>query len=140
MAAKTKMSPVVWVLPVVVLAAGCGYNQQAKFQMHFLPPAPKSAPPVDVPEPPPHPNLFLKTEVLPAVVLNNTSIPRRRTEADASIQNAESAFRMGRRLYFSKNLEGARTEFDRAIDLMLQASDQDPADRQEFEHKLEEMT
>jgi membrane-bound lytic murein transglycosylase D len=36
-------------------------------------------------------------------------------------------------------LAGARQEFDRAIDLMLQASDQDPTDRLEVERKLEEM-
>src|SRR5205807_4883397 len=56
-----------------------------------------------------------------------------------SIQNAERAFRSGRRFYQSKDLVGARREFDHAIDLMLEASDQDPADRQELEKKLEEM-
>src|SRR5215813_13181126 len=126
-------------LVTVILSTACGYNQQSRFQMHFLPPAPKGAAPVELPEPPPlQPNDYLKADV-PATVLNNPVTVRRRSEADATIQNAENAFRKGRRLYQAKDLAGARTEFDRAIDLMLEASDQDPADRQELERKLDEM-
>ncbi len=33
----------------------------------------------------------------------------------------------------------ARREFDTAIDLMLEASDQNPADRQDYERRLDEM-
>jgi membrane-bound lytic murein transglycosylase D len=123
----------------VMFTAACGYNQQSRFQMHFLPPAPKGAAPVELPEPPPlEANAYLKADV-PAVVLNSPVNVRRRTEADATIQNAENAFRTGRRLYQSKDLAGARREFDRAIDLMLEAGDQDPTDRQELERKLDEM-
>ena len=122
-----------------IVTVSCGYNPQSKFQMSFLPPAPRNAPPVEFSEPPPlEPNLYLKAGV-PALVLSNPTTPRRRTEADTSIQYAERAFRSGRRFYQAKDLAAARLEFDRAIDWMLEASDQDPADRQELERKLEEM-
>jgi len=107
--------------------------------MSFLPPAPRSAPAIDFTEPPaPEPNLYLKTDV-PASMAGNSAAPRRRTEADASIQKAEKALQRGRRSYQLKDLAGARREFDRAIDLMLEASDQSPEDRQELQRKLEEM-
>jgi membrane-bound lytic murein transglycosylase D len=109
--------------------------------MSFLPPAPRN-PGIDLPEPPPlpplPPNLYLKADD-PAVVNSSTTTPRRRTEADASIQNAEKSFLAGRRFYNSGDLVSARREFDHAIDLMLEAGGQDPADRLEMERKLEEM-
>jgi membrane-bound lytic murein transglycosylase D len=124
---------------LAISTAGCGFNQQSKFQMSFLPPAPHNAPAIDFAEPPPlESNVYLKTNA-PAVVLSTPSIPRRRTEADTTIQNAERAYQMGRRFYQSQDLAGARREFDRAIDLMLEAGDQDPTDRLELERKLEEM-
>jgi membrane-bound lytic murein transglycosylase D len=124
---------------VSISTTGCGFNQQSKFQMSFLPPAPHNALAIDFAEPPPvEPNLYLKADA-PAVLLSTPTIPRRRTEADATIQNAERAFQMGRRFYHSQDLASARREFDRAIDLMLEAGDQDPTDRLELERKLEEM-
>ena len=55
------------------------------------------------------------------------------------MQRAETAFQNGRRFYLAKDLPRARREFDRAIDLILAASDQDPVDRAEMERRLEEM-
>jgi membrane-bound lytic murein transglycosylase D len=137
---RTKIYCVLLTAAVAISTTGCGFNQQSKFQMSFLPPAtPHDAPAIDFAEPPPvEANLYLKTDA-PAVVLSSSAIPRRRTEADATIQNAERAYQMGRRFYQSQDLVVARREFDRAIDLMLQAGDQDPTDRLEFERKLEEM-
>src|SRR5882762_9425075 len=113
----------VFLSAVVVATTGCGFNQQSKFQMSFLPPAPHNAPAIDFAEPPPvEPNLYLKASA-PAVVLTSSSVPRRRTEADSTIQNAERAFQTGRRFYQAQDLTSARREFDRAIDLMLEAGD-----------------
>jgi len=118
---------------------GCGYNQPNRFQMSFLPPAPKGAPPVDLPDPPPvEPNLFLGADV-PAILVPKLA-PTRRTQGDAIMQRAERRFQAGKRSYQAKDLVSARREFDAAIDLMLEASAQDPGDRQEFERKLDEMT
>jgi membrane-bound lytic murein transglycosylase D len=108
--------------------------------MSFLPPAPKGAlATVDLPEPPPVPaNVFLGADI-PAIVLSNPQILQRRTQADATVQRAQRMFQNGKRYYQTQDLANARREFDRAIDLMLEASDQDVVDRQDFECKLEEM-
>ncbi len=126
-------------LAAAISTAGCGINQQSRFQTSFLPPAPRSGPAVDLPDPPPvEPNVYLKADD-PSFVSAPTSTPRRKTEADATLQNAERSYQRGRRLYQSQDLDGARREFDRAIDLMLVAGSQDSGDRAEIERRLEEM-
>jgi membrane-bound lytic murein transglycosylase D len=94
---------------------------------------------IDLPEPPAiQANVFLGADI-PAVILNNPQILQRRTQADATVQRAQRIFQNGKRYYQSKDLANARREFDRAIDLMLDASEQDVVDRQDFERKLDEM-
>src|SRR6266513_1187809 len=129
-----------FLVAVAFTTASCGYNQQARFQMSFLPPAPHNVKPaVEVAEPPAvQPNLYLKTD-LPAFLLTNPQLPPRRTQAFATIQRAERRFQAGKRSYQSKDIVTARREFDAAIDAMLEASEQEPGDRQEFDRKLDDM-
>jgi membrane-bound lytic murein transglycosylase D len=123
----------------LLVGSGCGYTQQSRFQMSFLPPAPKGVPAVELPEAPAtQANVFLGADI-PAVILNNPQILQRRTQADNTVQRAQLVFLNGKRYYQSKDLVAARREFDHAIDLMLEASDQDVVDRQDFERKLDEM-
>ena len=130
-----------FLLPAVTALAltGCSATQQSRFQMAFLPPSPPSpapsgeiGPPPDVPA-----NLYLKD--VPAFLLDAPQISPRRSRADAMIQQAEHRFQRGRRYYQVQDLTGARKEFDSAIDLILEASDQNPTDRQDYEKKLDEM-
>ena len=123
--------------------AGCGSittNQQSKFQTSFLPPAPQ---PVmladgDSPKVPlAQPNIYLQD--LPAILIANPSLPPRRTSGDALIDRAERRFEAGKKLYQAQDFPGARREFDSAVDLMLQASDQLPADPLDYEKKFDEM-
>lgn len=58
--------------------------------------------------------------------------------SDLLISQAEAKFQAGRRFYRDRNYDQARQEFDAAIDLMLEASD-NPTDRPLFELKLEDM-
>src|SRR5665811_1099146 len=121
-------------LAVAVVTSGCGYTQQSKFQMSFLPPAPHNASAsVELAEPPPvsH-NLYLGADI-PAVILPNPLILQRRTQGDTTIQAALRLFQSGKRYYQAKDVVNARREFDRAIDLMLEASDQGLIDRQQYE-------
>jgi membrane-bound lytic murein transglycosylase D len=128
------------ILLATAIIGGCGYNQPNRFQTSFLPPAPKGAAAIDLPEPPPvEPNRFLKSD-LPAILVPKPATPRRRTQGDNLMQQADRHLQAGKRLYQMKDLANARREFDLAIDSMLEASDQDPGDRQEFEKKLEDMT
>jgi membrane-bound lytic murein transglycosylase D len=121
------------------VTSGCGYTQQSKYQMSFLPPAPIASPTVELPDPPAlAPNLYLGSDI-PAIVLINPQILQRRTQADNTMLSAQRRFQAGRRAYQSQDLDTARREFDRAIDLMLEASEQEMFDRPEFERKLDEM-
>ena len=136
---RTKISLSFSLFGIILVSFGCGYSQQSRFQMSFLPPAPKGAAAVDLPEPPPlQPNVFLGADI-PAVVLNNPQILQRRTQADTTVQRAQRTFQTGKRYYQSKDFAAARREFDHAVDLMLEASEQDVVDRNDFEHKLDEM-
>jgi membrane-bound lytic murein transglycosylase D len=124
-------------------AAGCssvtGY-QQSKFQNSFLPPAPQ-APTLadeDLPKVPiAQPNVYLQD--LPAFLLTSSSLPPRRTPGDALVDRAQRRFEAGKRSYQANDFDTARREFDRAVDLMLQASDETPADRLDYEKKFDEM-
>jgi membrane-bound lytic murein transglycosylase D len=58
--------------------------------------------------------------------------------SDLLIGKAEEKFQNGKRAYQVKDTETARREFDDAVDLMLQASD-NPSDRRLFDTRLEEM-
>src|SRR5690242_5377985 len=121
---RTKISLSFSLFGIILVSFGCGYSQQSRFQMSFLPPAPKGAAAVDLPEPPPlQPNVFLGADI-PAVVLNNPQILQRRTQADTTVQRAQRTFQTGKRYYQSKDFAAARREFDRAVDLMLEASEQ----------------
>jgi membrane-bound lytic murein transglycosylase D len=125
---------------VAVTTSGCGYTQQSKFQMSFLPPAPRGAAvAVELPEPPAvQHNVYLGADI-PAIILSNPQILQRRTQGDTTIQTAQHRFQAGKRSYQAGDLMNARREFDRAIDLMLEASDQGLIDRQQYERQLDEM-
>jgi membrane-bound lytic murein transglycosylase D len=126
-----------------LVTAGCGSinsNQQSKFQNSFLPPAPQtiSLADSDVPKVPlAQPNIYLQD--LPAILETPPSLPARRTASDALVDRAERRFEAGKRLYQAQDVVGARREFDTAVDLMLQASDETPADRLDYEKKFDEM-
>ena len=127
-------------LVVAVVTSGCGYTQQSKYQMSFLPAAPHHASDsVELPEPPPvSRNLYLGADI-PAVVFTNPQAVQRRTQGDATIQTAQRRFQSGKRYYQAGDMDNARQEFDRAIDLMLDAGDQGLIDRQQYERQLDEM-
>ena len=128
-------------LGTVLFSAACGYNQQTRFQMSFLPTAPHpSAPETDTLPPAPvvQPNLYLQQP--PAFILASSQLPPRKTAGDALVMRAEQTFQQGKRFYQSNNITEARRAFDAAMDLMLEASDESPADRGDFQRRLEDMT
>src|ERR1017187_5437135 len=104
-------------LVVAVVTSGCGYTQQSKLQMSFLPPAPLHASAImELPEPPPiQHNLYLGADI-PAIVLSNPQALQRRTQGDTTIQTALRTFQSGKRYYQAGDAGNARQEFDRAID------------------------
>jgi membrane-bound lytic murein transglycosylase D len=108
--------------------------------MSFLPPAPRaSVDAAELPEPPAvQHNVYLGADI-PAIILSNPQILQRRTQGDTTIQTAQRRFLQGKRYYQAGDAANARREFDRAIDLMLEASDQGLIDRQQYERQLDEM-
>src|ERR1039458_209641 len=123
-------------LVVAVVTSGCGYTQQSKYQMSFLPPAPHHpSEAVELPEPPPAArNVYLGAHI-PAIVFPTPQPRQRRTQGDATIQTAQRRFQSGKRYYQAGDMDNARQEFDRAIDLMLEAGDQGLIDRQQYERQ-----
>src|SRR5271157_2334132 len=124
---------------VALATAGCGFNQSSRFRMAFLPPASHvSGPAMELTEPPViQPNLYLKD--VPPFLLTDPQFSSRRTRADSLVERADQRFQAGKRYYQSSDIAAARREFDAAIDSMLEASDQNPTDRQEYERHLDEM-
>ena len=126
------------ILAAVITTASCGVSQQSKFQMSFLPPAPKAAAfTIEVADPPAlQPNVYLQD--VPFLDTANLTPPRR-SRGDALVQRADQAFQRGKRLYQANDTANARIEFDHAVDWMLEASEQNPSDRRDYEKRLEEM-
>jgi membrane-bound lytic murein transglycosylase D len=140
---RTKTFYYLILLAAVILTAGCGYNQQSKFQMSFLPPAPHPAADTDAgtlpPAPAVQPNPYLQQQP-PAFILVASQPPARKTAGDQLVMRAEQTFQQGKRSYQTNDIPNARRLFDSAIDLMLEASDENPADRQDYDRRLEDMT
>ena len=121
-------------------AAGCAINQQSRFQNAFLPPPHRGESAIRITAddiPVVQPNIYLQD--LPATLLPEPALPPRKTRGDTLVQRAENRFEAGKRYYQAQDAANARREFDAAIDLMLEASDQNPADRQEYEKRMDEM-
>jgi membrane-bound lytic murein transglycosylase D len=109
--------------------------------MSFLPSAPSPSAAEDdslPPAPAVQPNLYLQEA--PAFLIASSQLPPRQTTGDALLLRAEQTFQRGKRSYQANDIPGARRLFDQAIDLMLEASGESPADRQDYQRRLEEMT
>ncbi len=126
-------------LLAVLALCGCGITpQQQRFQNAFLPPAPHPADAAlaaAVPEPPVvTPNLYLAD--VPNAIPGALNLPV--SHSDQLVEKAQEHFQQGKQYYQTKEMDRARSEFDQAIDLMLEASDS-PSDRAAYESKLDQM-
>ena len=106
--------------------------------MPFVAPPPVAARDVVLAGDPPSlpPNLYLSKET-PTFIPGQSRLTPLPTPSDLLISRAEDAFQKGKRYYQSGEKERARKQFDRAVDLMFEASE-NPTDRQAFERKFEE--
>jgi membrane-bound lytic murein transglycosylase D len=132
---RTKRFIHISVSSVMLGISGCSYNQQSKFQTAFLPSTPPPAA-VEFAEPPTlEPNPYLHDA--PAILVQR--LPVAPSEGDLLMQRADQSFQRGKKAYHATDTRLARREFDTAIDLMLEASENNPSDRQAFEGRLDEM-
>jgi membrane-bound lytic murein transglycosylase D len=132
---RTKRFIYIFASSVALGISGCSYNKQSKFQTAFLPSTPAPAAAEDEGPPALEPNLYLHEE--PAVLVQR--MPVAPSEGDLMMQRADQAFLRGKRAYQAKDTEQARREFDTAVDLMLEASENHPSERLAFEARLEAM-
>jgi membrane-bound lytic murein transglycosylase D len=136
---RTKTLFFLFVAAVALTTAGCGLNQPSKFRMAFLPPVSHPGDPeIELADPPViQPNLYLKD--VPPFLLTNPQFSERWARADALVRRADRRFEAGKRYYQSNDVGNARREFDAAVDSMLDASDRNPTDRDNYQSKLDEM-
>jgi membrane-bound lytic murein transglycosylase D len=121
---------------LLLTAAGCAVPKQTRFQMPFVPPA--SAPrDVTIAEPPPlPPNIYLNGSA-PSATLDQYRMIRVPTPSDMLIVRAEAAYQKGKSFYQTGDKQRARRQFDQAVDLLFEASE-NPTDRPAFERKFDE--
>ena len=118
--------------------AGCTPAQNHQFRMAFMPPAPRSAvPEVNPPEPPPlQPNYY--SHETPVLLNLTKDLPSRSSRVDLLIIRADEHYRAGRKGYEAGDMDLARREFDRAVDILLGAPE-GAKNRQDVEKRLEEL-
>jgi membrane-bound lytic murein transglycosylase D len=134
--ARTKRFLYILGSSVTLGISGCSYNQQSKFQTAFLPSTPQ--PLAAEMEGPPalDPNPYL-SDAGPAILMQR--MPLAPSAADLLMLRADQAFLRGKKAYQANDAHQARREFDTAVDLMLEASENNPSDRQAFEARFDEM-
>ncbi len=123
-------------ITLLLVAAGCAVPKQTRFQMPFVPPA--SAPrDVAIADPPPlPPNIYLNGSA-PNATLDQYRMIRVPTPSDMLIVRAEAAYQKGKSFYQTGDKQRARRQFDQAVDLLFEASE-NPTDRPAFERKFDE--
>ncbi len=125
----------VFLLLLLLLPFSLLFGQQSHFQTAFLAPAAIRLTTTTVP--PGIAPVVVRSEHLP--YLSEVAKENKQPNAsDLLIQQAEERFRSGRNFYKEGDFEAARGEFDSAISLMLQASD-NPTDRALYSSRLEDM-
>jgi membrane-bound lytic murein transglycosylase D len=120
--------------------AGCTAARKQPFQMSFLPPATARAiSRGQITEAPPEiaASAYFHRET-PRILNLSLETPPRSAQIEARLRRAEELFQAGKRLLSQGEIDAARQEFDRAIDLLLDTSEAAP-DRQQAERKLEEL-
>jgi membrane-bound lytic murein transglycosylase D len=119
--------------------AGCTYSQQTKFQMHFLPPAPRTGAPEESLPPAPGVESNSYLQQVPQFLVSTSPELSRKTTADALVMRAEQSFQRGKNFYQQNDMVNARREFDVAIDLMLESAAENPGSRDEYQRRIDEM-
>ena len=115
---------------------GCMSSRPQTFKLAFLPSTPLPIDPIIVAPPPVDRNLFASES--PNLVERALMETPRPPEIESRLVNAQEHFDIGKRLYQLGEMQAARQEFDRAIDLLLSAPENTP-DRQRIEKKLDQL-
>lgn len=121
---------------VVFVFAGClAKRPEQQFTMSFLP-APLPAPVATEETPPPNPAIHIHS--MPNLAQRTLPQIDWPTEVDSRILKADQRFEAGKKLYQRGDLDGARREFNRAVDALLTAPDNVP-NSPKLERKLDRL-
>ena len=134
---KTLLSSLL--VAAAVTTAGCGYTQQSRFQMSFLPATPHAtAPDGPLPQPPTvETNTYLGDS--PAFLLTASASLPHNNSTDVRLLRAEQSFERGKKFYQSGDILAARREFDAAVDSILEASAENPSESMDYSRRLDRM-
>jgi membrane-bound lytic murein transglycosylase D len=122
---------------LALLATGCATKQQQAFRLSFLPSTPALIEP-SFEAPPQFATNFYSSDS-PDLVQRALASATRQAEVDSRIAKAREHLEAGKRFYQLDDAEGARREFDAALDVLLSAPDTLP-DRPRLESELDQIS
>lgn len=121
---------------IICFSFGCAPTHPRQFSNNLLTSAPKISQ-AELADPPKiHSDLYLKES--PGLLTPAFSVPPRPGSVADRIRRADSRFASGKLLHQQGDADGARKEFNRAIDILL-ATPESASDRPRLERKLEEL-
>ena len=120
----------------LILSSGCATSKTQSFALSFLPGVPAVPAAAELGEPPAiRPSLYSNET---ANLIEKLSVVPAPSDAESRIKRAEQRFEAGKKLYQQGDTEGARSEFDHAIDILMAAAPDLP-DRQRVDRKLDQL-
>jgi membrane-bound lytic murein transglycosylase D len=119
-----------------MLTSGCATKQQQAFKLSFLPSSPAAVEPTF--EAPPQFATNLYASDTPDLVQRALASASRQAEVDSRVAKAHEHLEAGKHFYQIDDAEGARREFDAAMDILLSAPDTLP-DRPRLEGELDQI-
>jgi len=122
---------------LALLTTGCATKQTQSFKLSFLPSSPAPIEP-SFEAPPQFATKFYSSES-PDLVQRALALASRQGEVDSRVAKAREHLEAGKRFYQLDDLDGARREFDAALDVLLSAPDTLP-DRPRLESELDQIS
>ena len=124
MRAFRSISPAILTSVIVIAGlAGCASPRAEPLRNSFLPRAPKVAPAQVFADPPEVPVMHSLDRDTPSILNPQLEPPSPPSRFDARLRRAEERLQEGKRLYLAGDKQGARREFDAAVDLLLSGPD-----------------
>src|SRR5579885_929325 len=136
MTASHRSGAILLTISLIFVLSGClSKNSQQRFAMSFLPaPLPVAAEAQETPAP--HHSLYLNSS--PKLVQKSLPQIEWPTDVDSRLLNAEQHFEAAKKLYQQSDVDAARVEFNRSIDVLLTAPE-NIQNNQRIERKLNEL-
>jgi membrane-bound lytic murein transglycosylase D len=126
---------------LLLIFTSCTTSRNQYFGASFLPRPPKvqpvSAPTISAP---PAPDNYRSIAAVTSLPVSTPALqaPPKPSQLELRLKRAQERFEAGKRLYEQGDLDAARTEFDRALDILLNAPEDLPG-RERLEARIEQL-